>query len=312
MSVPAEKVEARTLPEPVARRNISEETWLTLNNSVFPGALAQSILAACDYCAARGLDVLKKPVHIVPMQVEEKHRNEQGGIDKRKVWRDVIMPGIAEHRTTAFRTGCYLGKSAPVFGNDITHLGVTAPEWCDITVKRLVAGHVAEFTHREYFVEAVATTKWDGQLRVNSMWTKRPRGQLVKCAEAGALREAFPEELGGELAAEEMEGRVIDADAVTVTPEDDAPAADTQEAADNKPATATDNLADRIRANQTSVEPASEASGLTANEVMAALKKAQDQDELDQAADLIREVPDDERPAVQALYDELAEGFKAD
>jgi hypothetical protein len=41
----------------------------------------------------------------------------------------------------------------------------------------------------------------------NSMWAKRTRGQIEKCAEAGALRKAFPEELGNEYSAEEMEGQ---------------------------------------------------------------------------------------------------------
>ena len=35
----------------------------------------------------------------------------------------------------------------------------------------------------------------------------RPVGQLEKCAEAGALRRAFPEEIGNALTAEEMEGQ---------------------------------------------------------------------------------------------------------
>jgi RecT family len=39
------------------------------------------------------------------------------------------------------------------------------------------------------------------------MWSNRPVGQLEKCAEAGALRRAFPEEIGNALTAEEMEGQ---------------------------------------------------------------------------------------------------------
>ncbi|MGJ2639770.1 recombinase RecT, partial [Salmonella enterica subsp. enterica serovar Paratyphi A] len=46
----------------------------------------------------------------------------------------------------------------------------------------------------------------------NSMWAKRPYGQIDKCVEAAALRKAFPEELANTYAAEEMEGRTIDHD----------------------------------------------------------------------------------------------------
>ena len=203
-----QKTEESTLPAPVEERGISKDIWLTLMNSVYPGATGQSVIMAWDYCKARNLDALKKVCHIVPMNV----KNSKTGDYE---WRDVIMPGIAESRITAFRTGEYIGQSEPVFGPMIEfNLGgekVTAPEFCTVKVKRLIwnsgINREAEFSHTEYFDEACATKK-DGKL--NAMWSKRKRSQLAKCAEAGALRKAFPEELGGEHVVEEMEGKTID------------------------------------------------------------------------------------------------------
>lgn len=82
--------EDKPLPPAVARRGINEAQWRTLMN-LFPGAKGPSVLMVWDYCVARTLDPLKKPCHIVPMDVNG-------------VWRDVVMPGIYELRTTAMRT----------------------------------------------------------------------------------------------------------------------------------------------------------------------------------------------------------------
>ncbi len=175
-------------------RKIDTATWTTLQNSVFPGAKDESVLLAIDYCKARKLDILKKPCHIVPMSVKDAKTGQSQ-------WRDVIMPGIYEQRITAFRTGQMAGQDEPIFGETISHLGIEAPEWCKVTVYRFIGGERCAFSHTEYFSEACSTTK-DG--RINSMWTKRPRGQLAKCAEAGALRKAFPDELGGVITADEV------------------------------------------------------------------------------------------------------------
>lgn len=184
----------------ITERNIDTAVWTTLQNSVFPGAKDESILLAVDYCKARKLDILKKPCHIVPMQVTLSGQRDNNGND-RKVWRDVIMPGIYEQRITAFRTGQMAGQDEPVFGNTVAFKGIEAPEWCRVTVYRFINGERCAFSHTEYFSEACATTR-DGLL--NSMWRKRPRGQLAKCAEAGALRKAFPDELGGVITADEV------------------------------------------------------------------------------------------------------------
>lgn len=201
----------------LTERNIDTAVWTTLQNSVFPGAKDESILLAVDYCKARKLDILKKPCHIVPMSVTDAKTGN-------KNWRDVIMPGIYEQRITAFRTGQMAGQDEPVFGDTITFRGIEAPEWCRVTVYRFINNERCAFSHTEYFSEACATTK---EGKPNSMWSKRPRGQLAKCAEAGALRKAFPDELGGVITADEVNEEPINQHSAT-TPDNGTTVIDTQ------------------------------------------------------------------------------------
>jgi phage recombination protein Bet len=169
-----------------------------LGNSLYPGAKPESIKLVLAYCRAAGLDPMLKPVHIVPMW--DKNSNAM---------RDVIMPGIGHYRVQASRSGQYLGKSEPEYGPDVTEkvgiIQMTYPAWCKITVKRSIGGYVAEFTATERWLENYATEKRESN-NPNTMWRKRPYGQLAKVAEAQALRMAFPELTGGETA-DEMEGK---------------------------------------------------------------------------------------------------------
>jgi len=158
-----------------------------LQASLYPGAADTSVRMVLAYCRAANLDVMLKPVHIVPVY--------DGKI---RGMRDVIMPGVGLYRTMAARSGC-AGVSEPDFGPDITESiggqNITYPSWCRVTVKRrLDSGDIAEFTAREFWKENYAVK--GGQERSiapNSMWMKRPYGQIAKCAEAQALRKAFPE-----------------------------------------------------------------------------------------------------------------------
>jgi phage recombination protein Bet len=140
-----------------------------------------------DYCKARRLDPLLKPVHIVKTWDDEQRQMVE-----------TIWPGINLHRTIASRTREHAGKDAPIFGPNITQavgdVQITFPEWCEVTVRRLVGGKPRAFTSRVYWLETFGKKKSGSP---NSMWIKRKMGQLAKCAEADALRSAFPEELGG-------------------------------------------------------------------------------------------------------------------
>lgn len=191
------------LPAPVARRGISEAQWNTLDQ-LFPGARGQSKVMVWDYCLARRLDPLKKPCHIVPMRVKDQNGDY--------VWRDTIMPGIYEYRTTAMRTNEYMGHSEPLYGDMVDHLGRKVPEWCSMTVYRWnePSKQRTEFPVKVWFEECCAT-KWDKDQKkdlLNDRWNRAPRQMLTKCTEAAALREAFPDELGGTHTADEMEGQI--------------------------------------------------------------------------------------------------------
>lgn len=181
-----------------------------LSSSLYPGASVSSIKLVLGYCKAAGLDPLQKPVHIVPVWDS-----------KSRLMRDVVMPGIGLYRTQAARAGC-AGISEPEFGPDVTqNIGgqqITYPEWCKVTVRRrLATGEIAEFAGRERWIENYAVKGGpEKSVAPNAMWTKRPYGQLAKCAEAQALRKAFPE-IGAAPTADEMEGKPLyEDDAVVV------------------------------------------------------------------------------------------------
>jgi len=193
------------VPALMQERGISVEVFSALKNSIFPGATDDSVVMAWDYCAARGLDVMLKPVHLVGMSVKKPGTKDQ------YEWRDVVMPGIGLYRIQADRAGNYAGMDAPVFGDEIDTkldgVDVSYPEWCEITVHKVVGDRVVAFTAREYWIENYATKNKDSKAP-NAMWLKRPRGQIVKCTEAQVLRKGWPE-LGAQPTAEEMEGKDI-------------------------------------------------------------------------------------------------------
>ena len=201
----------------LAEIGLDPSTWAVLTDSIFPSAKTpEGIVLAVRYCQARGLDIMKRPVHVVPMWSSALRREVE-----------TVWPGIAEVQITAARTGQWAGLDSPKFGPDQTksftgsvkrneqwveaQATVTFPEWAEVTVYRLVNGVRCPFSELVFWEEAYAR---QGKSTIpNEMWQKRPRGQLLKCAKAASLRAAFPEE-AGEYTAEEMAGKVIEVDSV--------------------------------------------------------------------------------------------------
>ncbi len=181
-----------------------------LSSSLYPGAEKNSVVMVLAYCQAAHLDPMLKPVHIVPIWNS-----------KTKKMQDTVMPGIGLYRIQAARTGQYAGISEPEYGPPVTAqlsgVEVTYPEWCRVTVKRQMSnGLVAEYTANERWIENYATASKD-TAAPNAMWKRRAFAQLAKCAEAQALRKAFPE-VGSAPTADEMEGKAFEEPVRDVSP----------------------------------------------------------------------------------------------
>jgi len=192
---------------------LTEVTWRTIVNVLYPKAQTQaSVVMLFAYCQQRKLDPFKRQAHIVPVWDN----------DKRQMV-DTVWPGIAELRTTAHRTKQYAGKDTTKFGRTIKKtfksedsnrpdsVELKFPEWAQVTVYKFVNGERCAFEGEQIFWEETVARVGKSQLP-NAMWQKRPKGQIAKCAEAAALRQAFPEELGSEYTVDEMEGQTINAD----------------------------------------------------------------------------------------------------
>jgi phage recombination protein Bet len=100
--------------------------------------------------------------------------------------------GIDGYRLIADRTGAYAGNDDPVYDSEEN------PQKATVTVYKMVEGQRCAFT---------SSARWSQYYpgdRQGFMWKKMPHLMLGKCAEALAIRKAFPAELSGLYTNEEM------------------------------------------------------------------------------------------------------------
>lgn len=213
------------------RFGIDRAAWRALIDAVWPSATTtEGVMLALSYCRAKNYDPFKRPVHIVPIW---------SSVLRRLV--ETVWEGIGGLRTTAHRTGQWAGKDRPEWGPTVRSMfrnkqgaefHLEHPQWCEQTVYKIVQGAPRAFPGpRVYWLETYAREAHDSEWP-NSMWRKRVHGQLEKCAEAAALRAAFPEEIG-----EQYIGDEISPDMRDITPS----------AAPERPESATSPLAPQVR-----------------------------------------------------------------
>ncbi|MFH2050097.1 MAG: phage recombination protein Bet [bacterium] len=128
-----------------------------------------------------GLDPLSKQIHAIKRWSYKSNKEEMA-----------IQTGIDGYRLIADRTGQYAGSDDPLFDDE------TAPKKATVTVWKLVKDIKCSFS---------ASARWSEYYpgeKQGFMWKTKPCIMLGKCAEALALRKAFPQELSGVYTHEEM------------------------------------------------------------------------------------------------------------
>ena len=177
----------------IADRSYSIDQLNLIRDVYAKGASEHEFRLFVEVAKRKGLDIFQRQIHLV------KRWDAKAG---REVCE--IQTGIDGYRLIADRTGRYEGQQGPYWcGPDgqwvDVWLGAEPPSAAKIGVWR--TGCREPFWAVALFSEYVQKKK-DGT--PNPMWARMPAAQLAKCAEALALRKAFPAEMSGIYTSEEM------------------------------------------------------------------------------------------------------------
>jgi phage recombination protein Bet len=146
-------------------------------------------------CDRTGLDPFSRQIYAI-YRWDKRLGDEKMGVQ-------VSIDGL---RLTADRTAKYAPGLEAWCGDD----GIWRDVWLDnkppraakVSVRKLVSGVVLEFATTAMWSEYAPI---DSAGRLGGLWGKLPTVMLAKCAEAKALRKAFPNETSGLYTAEEMD-----------------------------------------------------------------------------------------------------------
>lgn len=157
---------------------ITNDQTELIKKTIAQGATDEELKLFFYDCLRRGVHPLDKLIHFT-----------------KRAGKYTPITSIDFMRARASETGDCAGIDDPVFAGEPLSSGFMAT----VTVWRYVKGHRCGFT---------ASARWSEYClgdKQNFMWSKMPYGQLGKCAEALALRKAFPQQIGNLYSHEEME-----------------------------------------------------------------------------------------------------------
>lgn len=152
-------------------------------------------------CNAVQLDPLRRQIYAFVFNKDDPKKRQM-----------TVVTSIGGYRAIAERTGNYRpDERAPRYEmgekNQATNpLGITR---CEVTVWKHSHGAWHPVTGEAWWDEYVPI--YDGKIdRMKTGWTKMPRIMIAKCAEANALRKAWPDDFAGLEEESEIDRRMVD------------------------------------------------------------------------------------------------------